>query len=132
MKITQATSLRPPRRGIHILADSLPAILKPTPQSLLDRGVAILADAEDAEFPWVNNLAYHLDGDETNLEAGNKIVGATVDPVIVCLARRYRRAMRNGGIRPGPVKIPTLEDALDELKDSPAWQSFNTAYVAAA
>jgi len=132
MKITQAIFLGPPGYGIHIIADGMPAIIKPTRKSLLDRGIAVLADAEEAVFPWVNNLAYHLDGDETNIEAGNKIVGGTDDPVVVCLARRYWRASHNGGIRPGPVKIPTVEEAWDELEGCPARSLSGSACAAVA
>jgi hypothetical protein len=106
-----------------MIADGLPAIIKLTSKSLLDRGVAILADIKDAEFPWVNNLAYHLDGDETDLEPSTKIVGGTDDPVVVCLARRYWRAVHELRAKPGPVEIPTLEEAKEELEDPHAWKS---------
>jgi len=132
MNITQATYLRPPSKGLRIIADGLPAIIKPTRKSLLDRGVAVLADTRDAQFPWVNNLAYHLDGDETNVEASNKIVGGTDDPVIVCLARRYWHAVHDGTFRSGPVEIPTAQEARYELGNFAIWLKDDPTYALAA
>ena len=121
MNITKATYLPPPKRGIRLMIDSQPAILKPGRKSLLELGVAVLADAEDAIFPWVNNLAFHLDGDPTNMDPANEIIGGTTDPIIVCVARRYWQAIHKGGSPHGPIRIPTLEEALHELANSPYW-----------
>src|SRR5580658_6800233 len=96
MKITNAFYLNPPQRGIHIMADGQPAIIKLTKKSLLDCGIAVLADIKNAEFPWVTNLSYHLNGDETDRDPGNKIIGGTDDPIIVCMARRYWEAVHDG------------------------------------
>ncbi len=121
MKITRAFFHKRPKQGVRIIADSQPAIIKLTPKYFLDLGVAVLSDAKDAEFPWVNNLAYHLTGDETDVEDTTKIVGGTNDPVAVCLARRYWRATKNGKLRTGPVKVPTSEEAQRELKAPTLW-----------
>ena len=132
MKITQALFLKPPQQGVHIIADGRPAIIKRTQKYLLDQGIATLVNADDAEFPWVYNLAYHLDGDETNIEPVSKIVGGTDDPVIVCLARRYWQARHDGNLKPGPVKIPTLEEAWSELEDPSVWSKDDAPYALCA
>jgi hypothetical protein len=121
MKITRAFFHQRPRQGVRIIADSRPAIIKLTPKYFLDLGVAVLSDAKDAEFPWVNNLAYHLTGDETNVKDTTKIVGGTNDPVAVCLARRYWQATKSGKLRHGPVEVPTSEEAQRELEDPTLW-----------
>jgi hypothetical protein len=121
MKITQAIYLNAPPRGVRIVAGGQPAVIKLVRKGLLDLGIAVLADAKDAEFPWVNNLAYHWNGDQTNLETAGKIVGGTDDPVAVCLARRYWQATHSGKLVPGPVDIPAEEEAQEELRDPAAW-----------
>ena len=122
MKITRAIFRKKPKQGVRVIADSQPAIIRLTPKYFLDLGVAFLSDAKDAEFPWVNNLAYHLTGDDTNFEEPTKIVGGTNDPVAVCLARRYWLATKRGKLRHGPVAIPTSEEAQYELEDSTFWR----------
>lgn len=117
MKISHAFYLASPRRGICIMADGQPAIIKLTKKSLLDRGIAALADIRDAEFPWVANLAYHLNGDETDLDPSNKIIGGTDDPVIVCMARRYWEAIHENKVPRGSAPIPTLEEASAESEE---------------
>ncbi len=121
MKITRADYLHEPQRGVRIVADGQPAVIKLARKGLLDRGIAVLADAKDAVFPWVNNLGYHLNGDETDLRPENRIPGATADPVAVCLARRYWRASKRGGVRPGRIDVPDPEEAREELADPESW-----------
>jgi hypothetical protein len=121
MNITRANYLKGPQRGVRIIADGQPAIIKPVKKTLLDRGIAVLADTEDAPFPWVNNLGYHLNGDVTDLRPETRIVGGTDDPVAVCLARRYWRASREGKAKPGRVGVPALEEAKCELNDPGSW-----------
>ena len=131
MNITRATCLPPPQRGIRIEVDGQSAIIKPIRKSLLDQGIAILADVEDAVFPWTTNIAVHLDGDETSLDPNNKIIGGTTDPVIVCLARRLWQAPHEGKRLYGRMTIPSPEEALDELENSPLWPKPTIDYFAA-
>jgi hypothetical protein len=121
MKITRADYLKGPQRGVRIIADGQPAIIKPVRRTLLDRGIAVLTDAKDAVFPWVNNLGYHLNGDETDLRPETMIIGGTDDPVAVCLARRYWRASKEGRVKPGRVDVPAPEEAKRELDDPGVW-----------
>jgi hypothetical protein len=130
MNITRAVYLPPPRRGIRIEVASQPAIIKPIRKSLLERGIAVLTDARDAVFPWTINLAYHLDGDPTNLDPEHGIVGGTTDPVIVCLARRYWQAIHVGSHPHGWIRIPTREEALEELENSSFWPKPETLHAA--
>jgi len=132
MNITRAAYLEPPRRGIRIEVASQSAIIKPIRKSLLERGIAVLVDTKDAVFPWTINLAYHLDGDPTNLDPDNEIVGGTTDPVIVYLARRYWQAIHVGKHLHGRIKIPTREEALEELENSSFWPKPETFHAALA
>lgn len=84
--------------------------------NLLHQGIVILRDTADAEFPWVKNLVVHLDGDDTNIAAPNKIVGGTTDPILVCLAIRYEEALREGTIKVGPIPLPSREEAEREIE----------------
>ena len=131
MKVTRAAYLLPPYRGVRIEVESRTAIIKPIRKSLLDKGIAVLADAGDEIFPWTTNLAYHLDGDETNLNPDNQIVGGTTDPVIVCLARRYWQTLHVGGSLRRSLKIPPLEEAIHELENSPFLPKCETLHAMA-
>jgi hypothetical protein len=104
-----------PNRVLHIVVNGQPAVITPLFQHL-HRGVAILRDAVEAEFPWVNNLVYHGDGDVTRVDAPHKIVGGTDDPIVVCLAIRYEEALQEGNLRVGPVALPSLEEAHREIE----------------
>jgi len=82
----------------------------------LHQGIAMLRDTADAEFPWVNNLVFHRDGDDTQVESPNKIVRGTGDPIIVCLAIRYEQALRNETVDVGPLALPSLQEAEREIE----------------
>ena len=104
-----------PNHILHVVVNGRPAVITPLFQHL-HRGVAILRDAIEAEFPWVNNLVYHRKGDVTHVNAPHKIVGGTDDPILVCLAIRYEEGLREGMIRVGPVALPSLEEAHREIE----------------
>ena len=131
MKVTRAAYLLPPYRGVRIEVEGRTAIIKAIRKSLLEKGIAVLTDTGDEIFPWTTNLAYHLDGDETNLDPHNQIVGGTTDPVIVCLARRYWQTLHAGGSLRRSLKIPPLEDAIHELENSPFWPKCETLHAMA-
>jgi len=80
----------------------------------IKQGIAILEDDPKEEFPWIYNIAYHRDGDDTNVQNPKKIIGGTSDPVLVCLARRYQEALQHGTVVIGPVPLPSIEQARRE------------------
>jgi hypothetical protein len=104
-----------PNQVLHIVVNGLPAVITPEFEHL-HQGIAILRDTVDAEFPWVNNLVYHREGDDPRVQSKNKIVRGTGDPIIACLAIRYEQALRTGTVEAGPLPLPSFEEAEREIE----------------
>ena len=121
MKITEANFLAYPDEGIDVLTGGQPARIQLTKKSLLDEGIAIVEDRDDAQPIW-SLVSYPLPRDPSIGRGETLIEGGTVDPIIVCLARRYWKAVNSENFAPGPVPIPTHDEALAELNNPKTWK----------
>jgi hypothetical protein len=120
MKVTSAVFLGWPREGVDVVIDGRPGTIPLMKKSLLDFGVAIVFDVEAGPAHW-EKMSFFLEGDPSDGRGPLRIPGGTDDAVLVCLARRYAKAVNAADFHPGPVVIPTKKEAKAELKDEGAW-----------
>ena len=84
--ITSAFQLAWPDEGINIEADGRLARIELTKKSLLDLGVAVLADVEGQE-PWIGQFSYELPADPALGRGLTRIEGGTTEVLRGIIAR---------------------------------------------